>query len=540
MLEEKVMKQNEAKEGPAYNETPSLKEDLAQEHEAVASLPVGDVAHTSKVREATKRNDGSVDDEKEDETASAKTPEFESEDDEGVAKRAAIQALSGLSEATDGVFEDQKPEEIILQTDDKPIRRIGLLIVSITFGLFGGWAALAPLDSAALATGIVTVKNYRKTVQHLEGGIVKEIYVRDGDSVEPGQVLVELDDTQARAQLEIMNGQMISVKALEARLVAERDSLESVEYPDSLRLSNDPRAIDAIKGQNQVFDARKRSWEGETSVLEQRIEQLKVKVSGIREVQKSKDVLIVSYDDEIQDLRALLSDGYTDKQRLRELERNRARLVGEIAESQSAVAEAEIKIGETRLQILQLKKDFRTDVVNKLGEIQAKSFDLTERVAATKDKVTRTSIIAPVSGMVLEMAVHTVGGVVAPGSRILDIVPQTGELVVEAQISPIDIDRVQPGNLAEIRFSAFKSATTPVIGGRVITLSADRLVNEQSGMPYYLARVEITEEGSASLGSLKLIPGMPAEVLVNTGERTLLEYMLQPLTNAVARSMIED
>jgi epimerase transport system membrane fusion protein len=190
--------------------------------------------------------------------------------------------------------------------------------------------------------------------------------------------------------------------------------------------------------------------------------------------------------------------------------------------------------------MLQLQKDFRTEVVNQLSEVRTELFDLRERERALMDRVERTVVRAPESGMVLGMKVHTVGGVVRAGEPILDIVPSTSDLVVEAQVSPIDIDRVSTGKLADIRFSAFKSATTPVIEGRVAHVSADRLTNEETGMPYYLARIELTEKGRQLLGDLVLVPGMPAEVLINTGERTLLEYLIQPATNAFARSLIED
>ncbi len=430
--------------------------------------------------------------------------------------------------------------QIELKTTDAGFKVIGLIILAITFGLFGGWAAFAPLDSAALAPGVVTVKNYRKTVQHLEGGIVKEILVRDGDVVTKDEVLIVLDDTQARAQLEILRSQFISLKTLESRLLSERDDLKRVRYPEDLSGLDDARLREAEQGQNQVFIARKNAREGEISVLKQRIEQLKSQIAGIKAIQDSQRTLAASYREEIGELESLVKEGYADKQRLRELKRSLARLYGEIGEGKSTIAANEIKIGETQLQILQLNKEFRTEVVNQLGEIQAKLYDVNERMAAVEDTVSRALIKAPESGMVLGMSVHTVGGVVGAGSGILDIVPQTEELIIEAQVSPIDIDRVHTGTPAEIRFSAFKSATTPIATGTVVNLSPDRLLNEQTGMPYYLARVEVSEESMQALGELKLLPGMPAEVLINTGARTLLEYIVQPATNAFRRSMLED
>jgi len=438
---------------------------------------------------------------------------------------------SALKAIREGQFE--------LEVSDRKPRLIGLLILFVTFGMFGTWAAVAPLDSAALAPGVVTVKTYRKTVQHLEGGIVKEIHVRDGDQVEAGEVLLVLDDTQSQAELGIVQGQMIAAMAQEARLQAERDGLEKIVFPDSFD-RQDPRVEEAVLSESQVFRARMNSHYGEIGVLEQRITQIAEQVKGLQAVNRSKQELMKSYREEIQDLTELLNDGFVDKQRLRDLERRVSELEGEMADNRSRIAQAEMQSGETELQILQLKKDFHTEVVNQLSEVQSKLFDLRERQRALTDRVERTVIRAPEAGMVLSMTVHTVGGVIRSGEPILDIVPAASDLVVEAQVSPIDIDRVSTGKLADIRFSAFKSATTPVIEGRVEHISADRLTNETTGMPYYLARVELTEEGREKLGSLLLVPGMPAEVLINTGERTLLEYLVQPATNAFARSFIED
>jgi len=426
-----------------------------------------------------------------------------------------------------------------LSVSDKKPRLIGLLIIFVTFGMFGTWAAVAPLDSAALATGVVTVKTYRKTIQHLEGGIVEEIRVRDGDQVNTGDVLLVLDDTQARAELGIVRGQLVTAQALEARLQAERDQQEAIVFPENFD-NNDPRIIESVHSERQVFQARMNSHFGEIEVLEQRITQIQEQIRGLEAVISSKRELMKSYAAETKDLAELLSDGFVDKQRLRDLERQVSQLEGDMADHRSSIAQAKMKQGETRLSILQLKKDFHTEVVNQLSEVQSTVFDLRERERALMDRVERTVIRSPEAGMVLSMTVHTVGGVVQSGAPMLDIVPAASDLIVEAQVSPIDIDRVSIGKLADIRFSAFKSATTPVIEGRVTQLSADRLTNEETGMPYYLARVELTEIGRTDLGSLVLVPGMPAEVLINTGERTLLEYLVQPATNAFARSLIED
>lgn len=426
-----------------------------------------------------------------------------------------------------------------LDVSDKKPKIIGFIILFITFGIFGTWAVTAPLDSAAIAPGVVTVKTHRKTVQHLEGGIVSQILVRDGDKVFEGDPILVLDPTQFLAELEITRGQLMLTRAMEARLRAERDLLDTVTYPDDFD-ADDPRVYEAVQSENQVFTARMNSHEGEIQVLRQRISQLGEQIEGLQSIIRSKKELSLSYSEELSDLTELLSEGFVDRQRIRELERNVSQLRGEIAESESSIARLRMQQGETELQILQLQKEFHTNVVNQLSEVQGRVFDLREKSRALQDRVSRTVIKAPESGMVLDMQVHTIGGVVQGGTPILDIVPASVDLIVEAQVSPMDIDRVDTGTLADIRFSAFKAATTPVIEGRVTQISADRLTDPDTGMPYYRTRIEVTDEGMLMLGSLVLVPGMPAEVLIKTGERTLLQYLMQPATNAFARSFIED
>lgn len=431
-------------------------------------------------------------------------------------------------------------EDMPLETSDRKPRFWGIAIVVLTFGICGTWAIFAPLDSAALAPGVVTVKSYRKTVQHLEGGIVQEILVTNGSLVESGQTLLVLDDTQARAELGVLRGQHFHALATENRLASERDDLEAVQFAEELLAAVDLRAVEAMRSEEQIFQARRNDRLGEVEVLEQRIAQLESQVEGLEALASSKEELARSYDEEVSDLSELLKEGFVDKQRLRELQRNAARTRGEIAEHRASIAEAGMRMGETRLEILQLNKRFMTDVVDQLGEAQARVFDLSERITAIGDRVRRTIIRSPDSGMVLGLATHTIGGVIQPGSPLLDIVPEGDELIVEAQVSPMDIDRVELGMEASIRFSAFRSSTTHVIEGEVIGISADRLTDEQTGQPYYLARVQVTPDGRHNLGNLMLVPGMPAEVLIKTGERTLMQYLLRPVNDALARSLIED
>jgi epimerase transport system membrane fusion protein len=387
------------------------------------------------------------------------------------------------------------------------------------------------------------VENYRKTVQHLEGGIIKTIRVRDGDSVEKDQVLATLDDTQPRAQLEVLRGQYYIAAAREARLIAQRDGLNEVRYPPDLLVhADDPRIDDAIRIQNHTFTVRKTAHDGEISLYRRQIEQLRAKLKGLQAQITSRDRLVKSFRHELEDFEALLKEGYTERQKVRELERNLAQSEGQRGELASELAATELQISETELKILQLEKELQREVAKELGEVQAALFELREKIQSLESTVARTVVKAPEPGMVLGLSVHTLGGVIQPGGKILDIVPQDERLVVEARLSPQDIDRIQLGQMAEVRFTAFKSRDTPKIEGKLMVVSADRLVDEQTQTSYYLARVEITPEGLQDLArqKLDLVPGMPAEVLINTGERTLFEYLTDPFVNTVTRSFIED
>lgn len=435
------------------------------------------------------------------------------------------------------------PEASVVDTDDGPIRRIGLVILVITFVIFGLWAALAPLGGAALAPGIVVVQSHRKTVQHLEGGIVKRLLVREGDKVSSGEVLLELDDTQSAAEMDIVQGQYINARALEARLVAERDGEPTVTYEQSWQDSTDAHIKNTVRGQNQIFRTRKNAHDGERAVLEQRVGQLHSQQEGLTQLKNSKQALVTSYEEEIVDLKELLKDGFADKRRLREFERSYAQGLGDIADLSARIAAINIQVGETQLQSLQINKEFQHEVASALGEIQSKIFELREKRQVLSDRVRRAQVLAPVDGMVVGLSVHTEGGVIASGSPLLDIVPLNENLMIEAQVQPLDIDRVKLGMRAEVRFSAFSRASTPVFEGEVLTLSADRLIDEATGQPYFLARITLTTESQQSLEGLEgiyLIPGMPAEVLIKTGDRTLLKYLAQPFSNMFARSFIED
>ena len=426
-----------------------------------------------------------------------------------------------------------------LPVSDRSTRRLGFGILIVVFGIFGTWAAVAPLDGAVHAPGVVTVQTYRKTVQHLEGGIVKDVLARDGDMVKKGDPLIVLDDAQLRAEYDTTHNQFIAAKAMEARLMAERDDRAQIDFGTMVD-ADSPRGIEARNGETQVFNARRGARLGQIAVLQERIGQLNAQIKGTEAMIGTKGNLEKSYSGEITELTDLLSQGFIDKQRMLDQERKLDMLKSEVAEHRSSITKTRLQINETQLQILQINKDFNSEVARDLAEIQTKAYDLQERTAALADRLSRIVIRAPDDGMVIGMTVHTVGGVVRQATPLLDIVPSVSELVVEAEVAPNDINRIAIGKEADMRFTAFNSATTPVIPGVVTSISADRLTNEKTGMPYYLVRASVTPEGIKKLGERKLLAGMPAEVLINSGERTMLQYLLQPARNAISESMIEE
>ncbi len=417
---------------------------------------------------------------------------------------------------------------------------VGMMTIVIAFGGFGTWAALAPLDSAAIASGVVVVETDRKSVQHLEGGLVKEILVRDGDRVERNDVLIRLEDTHARALHDIVRGELDAALAEESRLIAERDDRDSIAFPrELLARSQLAKASKAIQGQRHLFTARRTSLRGQVAILEKNIAQLQEEIAGLRSEQAAREQQLAILDDELRGLRKLLKQGSVPRNEVLAYERKLAELSGEKGRFMADVARAEQGIGEARLRIGQLRKAAREEVVAELREVQERIFSLQERLVAARDVLGRTEIRAPSSGIVMGMQAHTTGGVIAPAQEILQVVPVGDRLVIEARIDPIDIDDVAVGQQATVRLTAFKLRSIPIIVGTLINLSADTLVDEHSGTPYYLARIEVSKDELATLGDLQLQPGMPVEALVKTGTRTALDYMLSPLTENIGLAFRE-
>ena len=416
----------------------------------------------------------------------------------------------------------------------------GIVVIALFFGAFGAWAVFAPLESAAIAPGVLGVSGKRKTVQHLEGGIVADILVEEGDTVAAGQTLIVLDDTRARSSFSLFQGQYRSAAALKARLEAERDGLPEVRYPEWLRRAvTEDDADDFPSTQDRIFRARARSLGNRTAIYDQRIAQLHEEATGLKEEIKAQDRQISLLEEEIGSIRELVKKGFEGKQRLLALDRRKAEIEGRRAQNRARIARVEQRVGETRLTIVELGNAHLSEVVAELREVEGRMSDLRERMSAARNVFARTRVTAPVAGSVVNLRVFTRGGVVSEGEPLMDIVPAGSDLVVETRIDPTDIDTVYLDLPAQVRLTAFSHLTTPMLSGTVRKVSADRLTDERTGAPYYEAQVEL-DPGQPELADLNLQPGMPADVMIITGKRTALDYLLKPIVASFGRALREE
>lgn len=422
----------------------------------------------------------------------------------------------------------------------KGVVSVGLFVLLAFFGAFGGWAAFAPLDSAAVTSGTVKVQGERKTVQHLEGGIISRLPVREGQEVKAGAVLLLLDATQAKARLGLLQGRYVARLALAARLRAERDRRPDIKIPPELRArSGDPEVLAAITAQISVFDARQTSLVGETKILEQRITQTGEEVTGLKDEIAAQDEQIALIEQEILGLERLFTKGLTPLERLLNLKRRRAEIRGLRAKNKAAIARAKASVTEIRQRIIELGNRMLNEAVAELSEVEAELFDLDQQRHAAEDVLRRTKLIAPVDGIVVGLRFHTAGGVIQPGEQVLDLVPVGEQLIIEARVLPDDIDVVKGGQSAQIRVTAFNQRDLLAMEGTVVTVSADSLVDERSGESYYLAQIRINDAEMHKLSEFKMRPGMPAEVMIRTGARSMVDYLLEPLLRTLRRSMRE-
>lgn len=430
--------------------------------------------------------------------------------------------------------------ETVLDMNDAKQRRWGWLLLLVGFGGFLLWAGLAPLDAGTPASGLVVVSGNRKAVQPLTGGKISEISVKDGDLVKEGQVLVRLDPTQARSQLDIATGQWYSSMAVEARMMAERLGLDTIRFPEELlKNQTDPRAANAISLQTALFLTRKRSFAGEMAVVKESIGGTLAQIQGLEESKKAKQEQLRLLQEELRNQRELANEGYLPRNRLSEQERLVASINGAISEDIGNIGRARQSVAEAKARMNTREQELRKELESQLTEVQKESSALVNRIQALKFELANTEIKAPVEGIVVGLSVHTIGGVVGAGAALMEIVPASERLKIEAQIAPHLIDKVHPGLDVDIMFPAFNQATTPHVPGKLVNVSADVLFEQKQNLPYYKASVEVTEEGMKALRHHQIRPGMPAEVFMRAGERTFLSYLFKPLKDRIRGALTE-
>jgi len=422
---------------------------------------------------------------------------------------------------------------------------LGCVATVVALGGAGGWASTTHIAGAVIATGTVVVETSAKKVQHFNGGIVGEILVKEGSEVEAGQVLIRLDDTLTRATLGVIQSQLDLYVAREARLLAERDVADSVALPEALGTGPREGLGNAIAGERRLFRSRREGRDGQRAQLRERIAQIEEEIRGLTGQQQSKDIEIKFIGEELAGVSQLYAKNLVSVARYVQLGRDEARLQGERAQLLADVARSRGKIAEIELQILQLDQDFRTEVLKDLRETQGRIAELQERANGAFDDLKRTDIRAPQAGVVYQLQVHTIGGVIGKGDTIMQIAPRADALIVEAKVAPQDIDQVPVGASVHVRIGAGNRRTTPDLGGRVTVVSPDLTrdpVTASAGVPsqpYYVARVALSEADLLAVADLQLVPGMPAEVYIQTGDRTPLDYLLKPLHEQIARTFRE-
>jgi HlyD family secretion protein len=418
---------------------------------------------------------------------------------------------------------------------------IGLAVVVMLAGGLGGWASTAEISGALIAPGSVVVESNVKKVQHPTGGVVGEVLARDGDLVRAGDVVVRLDDTVTKASLAIVTKNLDGLWARAARLQAEQQGVDKLVFPSTLLdRASDPDVRNIILSETKLFEVRTFGRVGQKAQLRERVTQLNEEIAGLTAQEKAKDQEIVLVEKELTGVRELYEKHLVQLSRLTTLERDAARLNGERAQYVASRAQAKGKITETELQIIQVDKDLVSDVSKDLRETNDKIGEFVERKVTAEDQLRRTDIRAPQDGMVLQSTVHTVGGVITAGDAIMMIVPQSDALSVEAKVNPQDIDKLQIGQKTLLRLSAFNQRTTPELNGVVTRVSPDVTTDQRTGQSYYTIRVSMPPEEVKRLGDAKLIPGMPVEAFVQTGDRTMLSYLIKPLSDQLMRAFREN
>lgn len=413
----------------------------------------------------------------------------------------------------------------------------GLAAIFLLVGGIGGWAATTELAGAVITSGTLVVESDVKKVQHPTGGVVAALSVRDGDTVAAGDVVARLDDTVTRANLAIVSHSLDEVEVRQARLEAERDGLAAIRFPESLTARPpEPETARLMAGETNLFESRRTARQGNIAQLAERSSQLAEESKGLASQIGAKGQEISLIKSELVGVRSLYAKNLVPVQRVNALEREAARLEGERGQLVAATAQTKGRIAEIELQKIQVGQDLRSEVAGDLREMQAKAAELAERKVAAEDQLKRIDIRAPQAGRVHQLAVHTVGGVVGPGEVLMLVVPVADALRIEVKVAPQDIDQIRVGQPAAVRFSAFNQRTTPEVSGVVSRISADLTLDQRSGYSFYTARIDLDSGELARLKTLTLTPGMPVEAFIKTGERTVLSYLIKPLSDQVLRS----
>jgi HlyD family secretion protein len=416
----------------------------------------------------------------------------------------------------------------------------GVSALVLIAGGFGVWGAMAELSGAVIASGTLVVDSNVKKVQHPTGGVIGELRVNEGDHVKAGEVVVRLDETQTRANLAVLLNAINELLAREARLDAERTGANEISFPDELLAQRSDAAVGKVlEGEQKHFELRRDARNGQKQQLHERSAQLSEQIGGLNTQITAKDAEIELVIKELSGIRQLFEKQLVPISKLTALEREAARLGGEKGQLVAAVAEAKGKIAEVQQQIIQIDQDMRSQGAQELAEVRAKLSELAERKIAAEDLLRRVDIRSPQTGTVHELAVHTIGGTVAPGEAIMLIVPDDDLLTVEAKVSPTDIAQLHLDQLAQLRFSAFNSRVTPVLNGHVTRVAPDITEDQHSGHSYYVVRVGINSGELEKLKGLKVVPGMPVEVFVQTEPRSMISYLLKPLRDQAERAFRE-
>jgi HlyD family secretion protein len=444
--------------------------------------------------------------------------------------------IESVSAAFTWAFGEVGPAHSATESIRRHIIAGSVLVGILIFGL-GGWASTAEISGALIAQGSIVVDSNVKKVQHPTGGVVGELFVHDGDRVTEGQILIRLDETVTQANLAIVTKGLTELYAREARLSAERDGADKITPPPELADHlNDPDVREALASEGKLFDLRHQDRVGQKQQLQERITQLQQEITGLAAQQDAKNKQVALIDQELQGVRDLYAKNLVQLSRLTGLERDEAQAQGEIGQLIAQAAEAKGKIAEIQLQVIQVDEDLSSDVAKELRETESKIGEYVERKVTAEDQLKRTDIRAPQTGTVFQTTANTVGGVIAAGDPIMLIVPDNDKLQVEVKVDPKDIDQVQLDQPVVLRFSSFNARTTPEINGKVIRTGADTTSDPRTGQSYYLVRIAMTDDEVNRLGDVKLTPGMPVEAFIETGERTMLSYLIKPLHDQLMRS----